>query len=134
MPYFFLQHDDYVALKARVASAVLAGTQRSRCKRFGSVQQSRSQDAGSKPFPLATLFLCCPSVSRCRSCTHVDNLICILKRTVVSNAPSMHPRMSAAMIISGGTVTPEGVATLTIGIETMKVAEKLTPLLKEQLC
>lgn len=26
MPYFYLQHDDYVALKTRVASAVLAGT------------------------------------------------------------------------------------------------------------
>jgi hypothetical protein len=25
MPYFYLQHDDYVALKSRVASAVLAG-------------------------------------------------------------------------------------------------------------
>lgn len=29
MPYFYLQHDDYVALKSRVASAVLAGTPRS---------------------------------------------------------------------------------------------------------
>lgn len=29
---------------------------------------------------------------------------------------------------------PDGVATLAIGIETMKVAEKLTPLLQEQLC
>ena len=25
MPYFYLQHDDYIALKTRVASAVLAG-------------------------------------------------------------------------------------------------------------
>jgi hypothetical protein len=57
MPYFFLQHDDYVSLKARVAAKVLSG------------------EPG----------------------------------------------------------TPEGVATIAIAIETMKVAEKLTPMLTEQL-